>query len=179
MATKLKNFYDFKLISEYVLPMILLQSLLRLYIHVIFYKKLGYLARESQIGRNFLAILKNIDFFSKPTTKKKVLGLTKHLSISIGERVKKKLVKIRKEVKKLQTLTSKMRFLIKKTCNITSEKIVVMGSNFDSVYGLIMFFQNWNKILRNYKNAIVVMVYRFAPLFKQRFFCIHFGPIKG
>ena len=33
---------------------------------------------------------------------------------SIGEGVKKKLVKIGKEVKKLQTLTSKVRFLIKK-----------------------------------------------------------------
>ena len=35
-----------------------------------FYKKLGFLARESQIGRFFLAVLKNIDFFSKPTTRK-------------------------------------------------------------------------------------------------------------
>ena len=50
-----------------------------------------------------------------------------------------------------------------------------MGSNFDSVYGLIMFFKNWNKIFKNYKNAIVLRDYRISLLFKQRFFCIRFG----
>ena len=58
---------------------------------------------------------------------------------------------------------------------ITSEKIVVIGSNFDSVYGLIMLFKNWNKIFKNYKNAIVLRDYRISLLFKQRFFCIRFG----
>ena len=50
-----------------------------------------------------------------------------------------------------------------------------MGSNFDSVYGLIMFFKNWNKIFKNYKNAIVLRDYCISLLFKQRFFCIRYG----
>ena len=58
---------------------------------------------------------------------------------------------------------------------ITSERIIVMGSNFDSVYGLIMFFKNWNKIFKNYKNVIVLRDYRISLLFKQRLFCIRFG----
>ena len=49
-----------------------------------------------------------------------------------------------------------------------------MGSNFGSVYGLIMFFKNWNKTFINYKNAIVLRDYRISLLFKQRFFCIRF-----
>ena len=50
-----------------------------------------------------------------------------------------------------------------------------MGSNFGSVYDLIMFFKNWNKFFKNYKNAIVLGDYRISLLFKQRFFCIRFG----
>ena len=50
-----------------------------------------------------------------------------------------------------------------------------MGSNFDSVYGRIMFFKNWNKIFENYKNATVLRDYSISLLFKPRFFCMRFG----
>ena len=49
-----------------------------------------------------------------------------------------------------------------------------MGSNFDSVYGLIMFFKARIKFSKT-KNAIVLWDYRISLLFKQRFFCIPFG----
>ena len=44
----------------------------------------------------------------------KALILTELFSIYLGEGVRKKLVKFGKEAKKLQTLTSKMEFLIRK-----------------------------------------------------------------
>ena len=62
---------------------------------------------------------------------------------------------------KITVQSNKMIFLLFFVF-LLSEKIVVMGSNFDSVYGWIMFFfKNWNKIFKNYKNAIVLRDYRF------------------